>query len=157
MRSRCDAQTCKARHRRFSPHLPLRLTQGFAIFWLLAAMVFMATFAGVIALRYQAASSVNQVATDTHHKVTVTADVARLTAPRQAAARPVEQEKESGSGSKARTLLAGLFDDADEPEATGASRTASAPDAQHAAWVDELYVQLNSLEPRRPVRKTPRR
>jgi len=123
------------------------LTQGFAIFWLLAAMVFMATFAGVIALRYQAASSVNQVATDTHHKVTVTADVARLTAPRQAAARPVEQEKESGSGSKARTLLAGLFDDADEPEATGASRTASAPDAQHAAWVDELYVQLNSLEP----------
>ncbi len=76
-------------------------------------------------------------------------DAADTASHAQAATGPLvqDQDEEPDIGSSALSMLASFFGAADEPRHAGADRTGSAADEQRAEWVDDLYVQLNSLEP----------
>jgi len=118
---------------------------GFAAFWFLAAVVFVATFAGVITLQYQATQTTDLAAAPAVMETPVPA--ADTPQSKQADKQPVGQEGKPEGGTGKKTLLAGFFDDADETIEAATHPAESGTDAQHAEWVDQLYVQLNSLEP----------
>ena len=120
---------------------------GFVSFWVLAVMVFAVTFAGMIALQYQATTGGNQADTDAHQDVLATPDAATHIDDQQVINKPVAQDQGPGKDTGVKSMLAGLFSDADDSSATDTGQVESDPDAQHAAWVEDLYVQLNSLDP----------
>ena len=96
-------------------------SSGFTVFWFLAAVVFVVTFAGVLTLKYQAANGTSPTfaGTDSNQqKIEMPlADPANTT---PAATRPAEQARTSDERTATKSLLAGFFGDADEPVTAGA-------------------------------------
>ena len=87
-------------------------------FWVLAVMVFAVTFAGMIALQYQATTGGNQADTDAHQDVLATPDAATHIDDQQVINKPVAQDQGPGKDTGVKSMLAGLFSDADDSSAT---------------------------------------
>ena len=119
-----------------------RTSSGFTRFQFLATVVFAVSFAIFMAMQYRA--------TDTGRVANVSAPTAIATNEFNS---NVPDDGKTGTNNESRqdsgikSILARFFNDADESAYEDSELTVSFTAAQHAEWVDELYVQLNSPEP----------
>ena len=123
-----------------------RTASGFTSFQFLAAVVFIVSFAIFMALQYRAANS-DTAAGVSEPAAMPTADASANTSDvRQVDTRPAGDEKESSQGSGIKLMLAGFFNDDDESPYADEALMPAYTAAEHAEWVDEFFVRLNSPE-----------
>ena len=108
--SSLEAQSCHATQWRTSAGPVTRRSSGFTSFWLLVAVAFVATFTGVIAVQYQAATSVKHTAvgntTDDQSSVRIASEEINVAAPDSGNAVLVAENVELQSG-EGKQILSG--------------------------------------------------
>jgi len=133
--------------RRFGLSVGRRTASGFTSFQFLAAVLFVVSFALFMALQYRAASSDSAAGVSEPAAMATNDFIADTPDVPESRIGPAVTNDESRQDSGIRAMLARLFNDADESPYADAELTDSFTAAEHAEWVEELYIQLNSPEP----------